>query len=96
MPHCKSMRWGENVIDINSQTSGKASGIQTICNELGILPENVIAFGDGENDMEMLSAAGIGVAMGNALPCVKEIADYVTETVEQDGILRALQNFRLL
>ncbi len=96
MPHCKSMRWGENVIDINSQTSGKASGIQTICNELGILPENVIAFGDGENDMDMLSAAGIGVAMGNALPCVKEIADYVTETVEQDGILRALQNFRLL
>ncbi len=56
----------------------------------------MIAFGDGENDMEMLSAAGIGVAMGNALPCVKEIADYVTETVEQDGILRALQNFRLL
>lgn len=96
MPHCKSMRWGENVIDINSQTGGKAAGMQIICKALGILPERVIAFGDGENDMEMLSAAGIGVAMGNALPCVKEIADYVTGTVEQDGIQRALQHFRLL
>ncbi len=96
MPHCKSMRWGAGVIDINFSRGGKAAGVQAVCAALGISTQDCIAFGDAENDVEMLCAAGIGVAMGNALGCVKRAADYVTDSVEGDGIMHALQHFCLL
>ena len=55
-----------------------------------------MAFGDGENDMEMLRYVGIGVAMGNASDAVKAAADYVTDTVDDDGIEKALRHFGLI
>ena len=55
-----------------------------------------MAFGDGGNDVEMIEYAGIGVAMGNALPDVRKHADYVTSTVDEDGIVAALRHFRIL
>lgn len=96
MPHCKSMRWGAGVIDINFTQGGKAAGVQAVCAALGISTQECIAFGDAENDVEMLSTAGIGVAMGNAMAFVKRAADYVTDSVENDGVLHALEHFCLL
>ena len=61
-----------------------------------IRPEEIIAFGDGENDVEMMEFAGIGVAMGNGEDYVKERADYVTDDVDAGGILHALQHFGIL
>ena len=58
--------------------------------KLHIRPEEVIAFGDAENDISMLEYAGIGVAMGNATEKVKEIADEVTDTNDNDGIAKSL------
>ena len=55
-----------------------------------------MAFGDGGNDMSMLSAAGVGVAMGNALDKVKAEADYVTTNVDDDGIRNALLHFGII
>ena len=55
-----------------------------------------MAFGDGENDVDMLRRAGVGVAMGNAEAAVKAAADYVTADVDQDGIYRALEHYGLL
>ena len=55
----------------------------------------MIAFGDAENDIEMLQMAGIGVAMGNASPVVKEAADFVTASNEEDGVARAVERFIL-
>ena len=55
-----------------------------------------MAFGDGENDMDMLRFAGVGVAMGNACDAVKAAADYVTDTVDNDGIEKALRHFGLI
>ena len=55
--------------------------------------EEIIAFGDGENDMEMLQFAGIGVAMGNATDELKAQADYVTDTNENDGVAKAIRHF---
>ena len=52
----------------------------------GFSKEEVIAFGDGENDIEMLEAAGTGIAMGNAKDAVKERADLICKSVEEDGI----------
>ena len=56
---------------------------------------NIIVFGDDINDMEMLKAAGIGVAMGNAIDVVKEIADYITETNDNEGISIWINNHLL-
>ena len=96
MPGCKAMRWGEAVVDVATVSGGKEAGIRALCAALGITTEEIIAFGDGQNDIGMLQLAGIGVAMGNALDEVKAAADYVTDTVEADGLAHALQHFHLI
>ena len=57
-----------------------------MCKGLGIDPSEVIAFGDAENDLEMIQFAGHGVAMGNACDALKDVADEVTLTNNEDGI----------
>ena len=57
---------------------------------------NTIGIGDGENDMEMLKACGVGIAMGNANPVLKEIADYVTTDVDKDGLKKAFEHYGLI
>ena len=57
----------------------------------GIAPEAAIAFGDSENDIEMLRAAGVGIAMGNADDGVKAVANQVTRSNNEDGIAAALE-----
>jgi len=69
----------------------KESALAHLARELDIPREAVLAFGDGENDLEMLRFAGIGVAMGNACPLLKEAADFVTGTNDEDGIALAIQ-----
>ena len=96
MPHCRTKRWGDAVVDLMSRTGGKENGIRALCAAIGITPEETIAFGDAENDLEMLQLAGIGVAMGNALPQVRTCADMVTDTVENEGIAYALQRLKLI
>ncbi len=61
------------------------------------MPDGVImAFGDAENDIDMLKTAEIGVAMGNAEECVRKCADYVTSDVDNGGIVKALRYFHLI
>ena len=93
---CVATRWNYGGLDIIAGGGGKVRGILRYLEENGILPEETIAFGDGENDMEMLRLAGTGVAMGNAEPEVKAAADYVTADIDEDGIARALCHFGLL
>ena len=75
---------------------GKDAGIRAMLEHENILPEEVMAFGDGHNDIGMLTYAGIGVAMGDSEQIVKDNAAYITSSVDDDGILRALQHFRIL
>ena len=84
------------ISNITPKFGGKASGIQKYLDQHGIQKEETMAFGDGENDIEMLQFAGIGVAMGNADKRVKEQADYVTSTVDEGGIEQALRYFGLI
>ena len=72
------------------------AGIQRYLDVLGIQPEEIIAFGDAENDLEMIRFAGIGVAMGNAEEPVKAIADFVTADIDDDGIEKALKHYNLI
>jgi Cof subfamily protein (haloacid dehalogenase superfamily) len=62
---------------------------------MSLRPENVMAIGDDLTDIEMLEYAGIGVAMGNAPPAVKASADWVTTTIEKDGVARAVERWIL-
>jgi Cof subfamily protein (haloacid dehalogenase superfamily) len=74
----------------------KASGIEFMLKQLGIPHENTFAFGDGENDLPMLTYAKHSIAMGNAPQSIKDIVTYVTEDVDQDGIKQALKHFKLI
>lgn len=96
MPHCKLTWWTEFGTDIIAKSGGKVEGIKQMLDIHGIRPEEIMAFGDGENDAEMLKFAGIGVAMGNGEDSAKEYADYVTDDVDAGGILHALQHYGIL
>lgn len=80
-------------LEIIPNTIDKGQGIRDICRTLGIFATAVIAFGDAENDIPMLQAAGMGVAMGNATEPVKAAADYITLSNNHDGIAAALEKF---
>jgi hydroxymethylpyrimidine pyrophosphatase-like HAD family hydrolase len=84
------------LLEISHPDSGKKGALLWLCGQEGILPEACIAFGDAENDIDMLSFVGIGVAMGNAQAKVKEISNYVTSDVEDDGIEKVLRYWRIL
>lgn len=96
VPSCKPLRWFPLFADIVPKDNDKASGIDHVLNHYGLTIDQAIAFGDGGNDIDMLRHAGIGVAMGNARPEVKSAADYVTTTVDEDGIANALRHFSLI
>ena len=93
---CVITRWHFGGMDVIAKGGGKVSGIQEYLNAAGISREEIIAFGDGENDIEMLRFAGIGVAMGNAVDGAKAAADYVTADIDDDGIEKALKHFGLI
>lgn len=71
----------------------KGQALRAICRELGIREEETIAFGDQELDIPMIEAAGAGVAMGNAIPALKERADFITKTNNEGGIAFGLEHF---
>lgn len=92
LPTCVSARWFPAFTDITARGADKGTALMTVAAHLGIDREDTIAFGDGGNDKSILQAAGTGVAMGNAPDDVKAVADYVTASVDEDGIARALKH----
>ena len=96
LDECAVTSWHDTGIDIIPKNGGKTVGMQQFLKEHGLEQSESMAFGDGENDMEMLRYAGIGVAMGNSSDKVKEAADYVTDSVDNDGIEKALLHFGLI
>lgn len=90
------IRWHEQSVDIVPGNGSKANTILHLANRVGIDREDIIAFGDGENDQEMLQEVGVGVAMGNALPHIKKMANIVADTNDQDGIWKALKNLDVI
>lgn len=82
-------------IEINSDKVSKATGLKTLCEKLEIPIENTVAIGDSSNDKEILQAAGLGVAMGNASDEIKNLADCTTKTNAEDGVAYAIETYIL-
>ena len=93
---CESSRWYPIFADINVKNCNKASGMDWFLSYYGIDRAFSMAFGDGENDISMLKHAAIGIAMGNASDEVKKIADYVTGSADEEGIVQALKYFKVI
>ncbi|HAY3538271.1 Cof-type HAD-IIB family hydrolase [Elizabethkingia anophelis] len=96
MPDSVASRWSPLFADVNPSGQSKQVGIEVFCKHYGIDVSQTMAFGDGGNDITMLKYVALGVAMGNANPEVKEIADYVTDDIDNDGILKALKHFGII
>ena len=73
----------------------KENGILILCKNLNISPQEILAFGDDFNDIGMLKLCGKGIAMGNAIAQVKDIADGMTKTNNEDGVAWYVENFIL-
>lgn len=82
--------------EISDPAVNKGRALEAVCRHFGMTPQNAIAFGDSMNDSEMLSAAGMGVAMGNADPQLKAMADLVCDRCECDGVAKALRELGLV
>lgn len=89
-------RWNQFGTDIVPTGCSKRTGIETVLKKYNLTWDEVIAFGDGENDYEMLKYAKYGVAMGNADPMLLNGDFYITESVECDGAVSALKHFGLI
>jgi Cof subfamily protein (haloacid dehalogenase superfamily) len=82
-------------VEIIPKDLNKGAGVRWLLERLRIKPEAIMAIGDGENDIEMLQLAGIGVAVGNANPKLKAVADHLVGTNDDAGVAEALDRFVL-
>ena len=92
----KFVRWHPFSCDILPRDGSKARGIKKLLAKLNIPIENSYGFGDGLNDIEMLQEVGTSVAMGNGVNEAKEVADFVTDHVDSDGIAKALKMLKII
>lgn len=85
----------DHFLEILPKEVDKGLGLVMLADKLGIKIEETIGVGDAGNDLNLIKSAGLGVAMGNAFDFVKEAADYVTKTNEEDGVAEVINKFIL-
>jgi Cof subfamily protein (haloacid dehalogenase superfamily) len=83
----------ESFLELSHPSVHKASTVERLLAESGVAPEDVVAFGDMPNDLELIRWAGHGVAVGNAHPLLKEAADEVTASNDEDGVAIVIERF---
>lgn len=89
---CVSSSVSDNV-EINQLHANKGEALLALASHLGFGPEQILAFGDGSNDLSMLSMAGIGAAMKNACPQAKAAADWIAPSCDEDGVACGIRKF---
>ncbi len=80
-----------NGADVIEKEASKAEGLKRLCEHYGVAIQDTVAFGDSMNDYEIIQAAGVGIAMGNSIEPLKQVADYVTTDIGEDGVWNACQ-----
>ena len=96
LPGCIASRWCPDFMDITAKGADKGNALKIMAAHQHIDIQETMAFGDGGNDLSIIQDAGIGVAMGNANECLKQAADYVTTSVDEDGVYNALKHFEVI
>ena len=83
------------VLEVMNKDCNKGYGVKVLADKLGIKKEEIICIGDQANDIEMITYAGLGIAMGNAIEELKDIAQYITSDNDNDGVAKAIEKFIL-
>lgn len=96
LDECFITSWNEYGLCIVDKDGGKSKGIEKYIQYYNYTNDETMAFGDGENDVDMIEYAKIGVAMGNGTDHLKSVADYVTEDIDNDGLYKALKHFKVI
>lgn len=94
-PSLAFMRSHTFIVEIMTKGIDKGLAVKWLCEQYGIDIRDTISLGDSENDIAMIKTAGLGVAMANAMPKVKDAADYVTDTNDNDGVAKVIEKFCL-
>ncbi|OIK08329.1 Cof-type HAD-IIB family hydrolase [Bacillus sp. MUM 13] len=95
-PHLRFRRWHPYVLNVLQEDVSKSLAISKTLEYFNIIKSEAIAFGDGENDIDMVELAGLGIAMGNGNERLKNAADFVTKKSSEDGIYYALKKYGIL
>lgn len=95
-PEVEFVRWHPYSCDILPKGGSKARGIEKLLTHVGKTMGDAIAFGDGLNDVEMLQAVGLGIAMGNGHEKAKAVADVIAPAVDEDGIAHVLKDLKII
>ncbi|MEK4425242.1 Cof-type HAD-IIB family hydrolase [Solibacillus sp. FSL K6-1523] len=95
-PEIQFKRWHPYIVNVLEEEVSKSVAIKKVLNYFGMTKEEAIAFGDGENDIDMLEFVDLSIAMGNANKRLKSIANFVTKDSNEDGIEWALKKYKLI
>lgn len=93
---CKESSWHSLASDIILSDCGKVRGIEKMLHHFNLRQEEIMSFGDSNNDADMIKFAAIGVAMSNGTRAAIDAADYTTSSVDEEGVLKALLHFGLI
>lgn len=95
LPHMEYTSAIANNLEVNAEGARKGIGLLKLGEVLGISREEIMACGDGSNDLDMIREVGFGVAMANAIDPIKQAADYVTVSNDEDGVAKAIEKYVL-
>lgn len=95
-PEFDFLSWGTFGFDVLKKGNCKAKTMPILINKLGFDMDDVIAIGDGDNDVEMIKQCGFGISMGNGSKKLKEVANYITDDVDKDGLKKAFEYLKLI
>lgn len=96
LQHVESSRWCADFADFTAKGVNKAKGLREIAHYQNFDMSEIMVFGDGGNDLSIIKAAGIGIAMGNANTILKEVSDYITTSFDDNGIYHALKHWNVI
>ena len=96
LPECVASRWIDKFMDINIRGIDMSMAASKVIEYYGLSMNEAMAFGDGGNDLPLVRDAGVGVAMDNGCDELKAVADYVTTSVDDDGVAKALEYYNLI
>jgi len=95
-PHLLFKRWHPYITNVLQHDVSKSIAVQAVLDYFDLSPEEALAFGDGDNDIDMLEQVGFGIAMGNGSEALKNVANYVTKKSTEDGIDYALRELQII